>query len=175
MNMTHDLSPDELLTTTRAVRRRMDFDRPIADEVIRECLAVAQQAPTATNQQNWHFMIVTDADQRLAIADLYRQGWEEYRRIPTATLNRTHDDAGRAAVQSGVGYGIRRKYTGRQHASRASDGHPVRGWASGRHGGVGRTTTQWSTMMFATWSLMLAARARGTGRLVTSRACHVSR
>jgi len=52
MNMTHDLSPDELLTTTRAVRRRMDFDRPIADEVIRECLAVAQQAPTATNQQN---------------------------------------------------------------------------------------------------------------------------
>ena len=49
MNMAHDLSPDELLTTTRAVRRRTDFDCPIADEVIRECLAVAQQAPTPTN------------------------------------------------------------------------------------------------------------------------------
>ncbi|MCY4417019.1 MAG: nitroreductase family protein [Chloroflexi bacterium] len=164
MNMTHDLSPDELLTTTRAVRRRMDFDRPIADEVIRECLAVAQQAPTATNQQNWHFMIVTDADQRLAIADLYRQGWEEYRWIPTATLNRTHDDAGRAAVQRRVRDSAQ-YLVDNMHRVPAMVIPCVVGRADDM--AAWEKTTQWSTMMFATWSLMLAARARGIGSVYT--------
>ena len=78
MPVVHNLSPDELLTTTRAVRKRLDFDRPVPDDVIHECLAVAQQAPTASNRQNWHFMVVTDADKRMALAELYRKGWQQY-------------------------------------------------------------------------------------------------
>jgi nitroreductase len=61
-----NLSPDELLTTTRSVRKRLDFSRPVEPEVIRECLELAVQAPTGGNRQTWHFVVVTDAQQRQA-------------------------------------------------------------------------------------------------------------
>ena len=67
---TIDLSPDELLTTTRAVRRRLDLSRPVEREVIEECVAIAQQAPTGSNRQNWHFVVVTDSSKRAALASL---------------------------------------------------------------------------------------------------------
>jgi nitroreductase len=54
------LSAKELLTTTHAVRKRLDFSRPVEREVIEECISIAQQAPTASNMQNWHFVVVTD-------------------------------------------------------------------------------------------------------------------
>lgn len=160
----HNLPPDELLTTTRAVRKRLDFERPIDAETIRECLEVAQQAPTATNQQNWHFVIVTDPQQREAIADLYRQGWEEYVRIPTGTLNVQQREPERASLQSRV----------RDSAQYLVDNmHRVPVMVIPCI--VGRTadmpsweeSTQWSSMMFATWSMMLAARARGIGSVYT--------
>ena len=103
MPVIHDLSPDDLLTTTRAVRKQLDFDRPIPYEIVRECLGVAQQAPTATNEQNWHFMVVTDPAKRRALADLYRQGWAEYVKLPGATLNRDYTDPLQTAVKERVG------------------------------------------------------------------------
>jgi nitroreductase len=66
------LGPDELLTTTRAVRRRLDFDRPVERAVIEECLRIALQAPTGGNRQRWHFVMVSDPAKRRAIADLSR-------------------------------------------------------------------------------------------------------
>jgi nitroreductase len=69
---------DELLSTTRAVRRRLDLDRPVGRGVILECLQLAMQAPTASNDQNWRWMVVTDADKRAAIAEIYRGVGEEY-------------------------------------------------------------------------------------------------
>src|SRR5690348_15490614 len=69
-----DLSIDELLTTTRAVRKRLDLARPVEPEVIRECLELALQAPTPGDTQNWHFVVVTDVSQREALAALYRKG-----------------------------------------------------------------------------------------------------
>ena len=68
-----DLSNDELLTTTRAVRKRLDCTRPVEPEVIRECLSLATQAPTPGGMQNWHFVVVTDPSQREALAALYRK------------------------------------------------------------------------------------------------------
>lgn len=64
---------DELLTTTRSVRRRLDLDRPVPAELIQECIEVAIQAPTGTNQQNWAFVVVTDPAKKQVIADLYRE------------------------------------------------------------------------------------------------------
>jgi nitroreductase len=64
-------SVDEVLSTTRAVRRRLDLSRPVGREVILECLQLAMQAPTASNDQNWRWMVVTDADKRAAIAEIY--------------------------------------------------------------------------------------------------------
>ena len=69
-----DLSIDELLTTTRAVRKRLDRRRPVEAEVTRECLELAVQAPSPGNRQNWHFVFVTDPSQRAALAALYRKG-----------------------------------------------------------------------------------------------------
>ena len=67
-----------VLTTTRSVRKRMDFDRPVPRELILECIEVAVQAPTGSNRQGWHFVIVTDADKKKAIGDLYRKSWTAY-------------------------------------------------------------------------------------------------
>jgi nitroreductase len=74
-----DLSPDRLLTTTRSVRKRLDLARPVEPEVIRACLELAVQAPTASNSQNWHFVIVTDHKRRQALGEIYRKGYALYR------------------------------------------------------------------------------------------------
>ena len=68
-----DLSIDELLTTTRAVRQRLDLTRPVEPEVVQECLSLAVQAPTPGGMQNWHFVVVSDPILRSAEASLYRK------------------------------------------------------------------------------------------------------
>ena len=73
-----DLTPDELLSTTRAVRRRLDLTRPVEPDVLEECVRLAVQAPTSTNTQNWHFVVVTDAAKRAALAELYLRSWIPY-------------------------------------------------------------------------------------------------
>src|SRR5215831_7373502 len=77
-----NLSPDELLTTTRSVRKRLDFSRQVEPELIRECLELAVQAPTGGNRQGWQFVVVTDAQKRSALGDIYRKGWELYLSLP---------------------------------------------------------------------------------------------
>src|SRR6476661_1845791 len=73
-----DLSPDELLSTTRCVRRRLDLERPVEREVLEECLRLAQQGPTGGYRQDWHFVVVTDPGLRSGLADLWRLGAELY-------------------------------------------------------------------------------------------------
>ena len=94
---THDIvNADRLLTTTRSVRRRLDFDRPVPAALIEECLTVALQAPTGGNLQVWRFVVVTDPDKRAAIADVYRRAWDVYRES-SATMYSFRDDDPRAA------------------------------------------------------------------------------
>jgi nitroreductase len=71
---------DRLLSTTRAVRKRLDLTRPVEREVIMECIALAQQAPTAGNRQTWHWMVVTDVAKRKVIAEIYDQMAEQFLR-----------------------------------------------------------------------------------------------
>ena len=73
---------DHLLTTTRSVRKRPDYSRPVPAELIRECIDIAIQAPTGSNQQGWSFVVVTDAAKKKALADLYRRGFELYAQMP---------------------------------------------------------------------------------------------
>lgn len=56
-----NLSADEVLTTTRSVRKRLDFDRPVEREIVEECLELALQAPTGSNSQGWHWVVIEDA------------------------------------------------------------------------------------------------------------------
>src|SRR5258708_28637568 len=69
-----------MLATTRLVRKRRDFSRPVGPEVIRECLELALQAPTGGNSQSWQFVVVTDAEKRKTLGDLYRESWAFYPR-----------------------------------------------------------------------------------------------
>lgn len=69
---------DALLSTTRAVRKRLDFDREVGDDVLLECLQLAVQAPTGSNQQGWRWMVVRDADKKAGLADIYRRAGGEY-------------------------------------------------------------------------------------------------
>ena len=72
------LTPDEVLTTTRTVRKRLDLTRPVPLELIRECLEIALQAPSGSNRQGWQWLVITDPAQRAAVGALYQRSHEEY-------------------------------------------------------------------------------------------------
>ena len=77
--MNLDLSADQLLSTTRSVRKRLDLERPVETEIVLECLDLALQAPTGSNRQGWHWMFITDDDKKKALADLYKTNFLAYR------------------------------------------------------------------------------------------------
>ena len=69
---------DTLLTTTRAVRKRLDLSRLVEEQQIIKCLEISQQAPTDSNRQGWQWVIITDKKKRRIIANYYRQGAGNY-------------------------------------------------------------------------------------------------
>src|SRR2546425_10304358 len=72
------LTPDELLTTTRSVRKRLDLTRPVPLDLVKECLEIALQAPDGGMRQGWHWIVVTDPQVRAQIGDFYRRSAEPY-------------------------------------------------------------------------------------------------
>jgi nitroreductase len=91
---------DLLLSTTRSVRKRLDFDRPVAPEVILECLELAVQAPTASNRQTWRWVVVTDPELKSRIADVYRACGADYLRSALAS----EQDAGERRIRESAMY-----------------------------------------------------------------------
>ena len=158
-----ELTPDEVLTTTRSVRKRLDLTRPVEREVLEACLRIAQQAPTAGNTQTWHFVVVEDAATKAALADLYRKGGEDYlanmgRAMAAAEGNRPrpmHKLMGSALYLAehlqDVPVLLVPAIEGRLEAA-----------------SVRTQSALWGTIAPATWSFMLAARARGLGTCWTS-------
>jgi len=162
---TMNFSPDELLTTTRAVRRRLDLSRPVERETIEECIAIAQQAPTGSNRQNWHFVVVTDSSKRAALASLYRKGAEIYHSLRAAENGERFDDPARnttqARVRASAMYLVEHLHEVPVHVipciEGRTEGLPTVAQAA-----------QWCSIVPAAWSFMLAARARGLGTTFTS-------
>ena len=66
---------DQLLTTTRSARRSLDVDAPVDLEEIRTCLDIGLHAPNGSNQQCWHWAVITDAPLRETVAELYREAY----------------------------------------------------------------------------------------------------
>src|SRR3569833_898798 len=86
------LTPEELLPTTRTVRKRLDFDRPVPLELVKHCVQVALQAPSGSNTQRWQWLVVTDAGQRAALGRIYGRACHEYLESPnTAGKQNTND------------------------------------------------------------------------------------
>lgn len=156
------LSIDEVLTTTRAVRRRLDYDRPVDPALIRECLALAQQAPSASDSQPFHFVVMTDPQQKAKMADLVRRGTEVYKTLPGGLFHLTYaDDPNREAARLRIVDSLAPMLDRLEDVPAwvfccvegSFDGAPMPLYAGVLMGSV----------VPAAWSYMLAARSRGLG------------
>ena len=159
----YDLSvTDALLSTTRAVRKRLDFDKPVPRQIVCDCLELALQAPTGSNRQGWRWIVVTDADTRMALADLYRKGAGAYL-----------EDAYREASARGAVQDSRVFDSARYLAERLQDApvHVVPCIVAD-HIPADAPRRAWGGLMGsiypAMWSFQLALRARGLGSVLTT-------
>ena len=157
---------DHLLTTTRAVRKRLDLARPVEPEVLERCIEIALQAPSGSNRQGWHFVVVTDPAKRRALADLYRRSFRAY-----ATGNRTQPPPGTATDDPRIAQASRVRAS-TTYLSEHMHEVPVLviPCIEGRveHAGVSSQAGLYGSILPATWSLMLALRARGLGTAWTT-------
>ena len=164
------LNADQLLSTTRAVRKRLDFDRPVPKDVIKECLEMAVQAPSGSNAQGWQFVFVTDPDKKAKIGEYYKQAFTPYRESPMAihTLHKDSTDEKLTASQS-------RSASSADYLSENMGRVPVLMIPCV----AGRTDVEpmnaapiqagvFGSIIPAAWSFMLAARARGIGTAWTT-------
>jgi nitroreductase len=155
------LSPDELLTTTRSVRRRLDLERPVPLEIVREALEIALQAPTGSNAQTWHWIVVTDPAKRATIGELYARSYARYR----ASRARTYADPTRQSVQQRV-------QSSADHLAEHMGDVPVLVigaiFAGAEEFAPGSQAGLWGSLLPAAWSVQLALRARGLGSAWTS-------
>lgn len=157
------LDPDQLLSTTRAVRKRLDFERPVERRLVEECIDLAFQAPTGSNRQGWHFMVIEDAAKKKAIADLYAKAFDPYVNAPGPEYEAGDTRAQRSdAVKSSAVY-LRENFHRAPYLvipcafGRMPDNAPSFAHAS-----------YWGSLLPAFWSFMLAARARGLGTAWTT-------
>jgi nitroreductase len=160
---TLDLTPDDLLTTTRTVRKRLDLDRPVPIELIKECIEIALQAPSGSNRQTWHWLVITDKEKRAAIGEYYRRSVASYLESSGAAGRLYADDPDRAPVQQRVGSSV--AYLGERMGEAPVLVIPclqVKSLGAGNQAGI------WGSILPAAWSYCLAARARGLGTAWTT-------
>lgn len=150
------LSPDQLLSTTRAVRKRLDLDRPVPLEVVREALAVALQAPSGSNSQGWHWIVLTDADVKAQVAAFYRRSYLPYRQAKPKLVTAAQE---RMAASSDYLAEVMAQVPVLVIGAIAVG---AAGLPDGNQAGV------WGSLLPAAWSLSLALRARGLGTAWTT-------
>jgi nitroreductase len=147
---------DHLLTTTRSVRKRLDLARPVEPEVIERCLELAIQAPTGSNQQGWHFVVITAPELRLGIAELYRKSYARYRG------SRPFDPSDpNARVASSADYLAEHFHEVPVLVLFCYEGRVEQAGPAAQAGLYG-------SILPAAWSFMLALRARGLGAAWTT-------
>lgn len=157
-----NLAADELLTTTRSVRKRLDFHRPVERAVVEECLDIALQAPTGGNRQGWHWMVVEDAELRRQIGGIYEANFGLYRSMPAPEY------------RPGDTRGERLPKVADSATFLAENLHraPVMVipcmWGRLEDAPLAMSASQWGSLLPAVWSFMLALRERGLGSAWTT-------
>ncbi|MBW1883556.1 MAG: nitroreductase family protein [Deltaproteobacteria bacterium] len=160
-----ELSADEVLRTTRTVRKRLDFDRPVERSVIEECLEIAIQAPNGGNMNNWRWLAIDDPGLIKQIADIYNGGLDDF--------IATFDERGYAG---GNVPGADRIETSTQHLRDNFHRCPAlllpivagRTDGGGEGANVFHQASRWGSVLQAVWSFMLALRSRGLGSAWTT-------
>ncbi|KAB7753786.1 MULTISPECIES: nitroreductase family protein [Mycobacteriaceae] len=158
--MTLNLTADEVLTSTRSVRKRLDFEKPVPREVIMECLDLALQAPTGSNAQGWQFVFVEDEAKKKALADIYRANATPYLDLPKPERGDIRDQQMDAVMGSA-------KYLNENFEKAPVLMIPC---LEGRPDGMdaGMQASYWGSLLPAVWSFMLALRSRGLGSAWTT-------
>jgi len=155
---------DHLLCSTRSVRKRLDFTRPVAPALIEHCIEIALQAPTGSNAQGWSFLVVTDPALRRGLGDLYRKAFTRY--LETPGLRPTYEAGDLRATQ------LPRVLDSATHLAHHLHEAPVHviPCIEGRveQAGVLAQASLYGSILPAAWSFMLAARARGLGSAWTT-------
>ena len=147
-------SVDLVLGTTRSVRRKLDFERPVEPELIEACIALATQAPTGRNAQAWRFLVLTEPDKKRAVADLYRRAFSHYRTLRASEPNA---EPPKAAYQL---------LADRMHEMPVLILVCVEGRPESLS--VAQQVAFYGSVLPAAWSLMLALRSRGLGSTWTT-------
>ena len=164
------LTNDQLLSTTRAVRKRLDFERDVPMSTIKECMDLAVQAPSGSNAQVWQFVFVTDQEKRQKIGEYYREAFSHYRHMPFA-IHKLHSDSADASLANSQ----ERSASSADYLADNMGKAPVlmipciAGRIDNAEGA--NASAQAGTMgsiIPAAWSFMLAARARGIGTAWTT-------
>lgn len=180
------LETDRLLTTTRSVRRRLDLDRPVPRSVVEEALEVAVQAPTANNQQNWRWLVITDPQLKDRLGEMVGQAWRFHEREVWARSGRRRNDqqarrnheSAQALVEilgkvpvlvipcvlgrpPDIG-DIDRQWLETYQAKTL-----VGSWKEGAMMGAMRASNFYGSIFPAIWSFQLALRSRGLGSTIT--------
>jgi nitroreductase len=150
---------DALLTTTRAVRRRLDFDRPVARSVVEECARLAFQAPTGGNSQGWGWVFVDDPVTKAQMAEIYRAGFVDHANRDKSDESPPHASNPRMTVSV-------------RYLADNIERVPVLmvPTIDRRYGRVStfQQASRWGSILPAVWSLMLALRSRGLGSAWTT-------
>lgn len=158
-----DLSADEVLTTTRSVRKRLDLDRPVPLEVVTDALEVALQAPSGSNLQGWHWIVLTDPEPKKIVAEYYRKSYTAYAAAgaavrqakPPKDADTAEKVASSATYLAEVMEQVPVLVIGAIHV-------PGGQLPEGNQAGL------WGSLLPAAWSFALALRERGLGSAWTS-------
>ena len=150
---------DRLLSTTRAVRKRLDLARPVPREVIQGCVRLAQQAPTGSNSQGWRWVMVDDAGLRRGLAALYKKAADAY--LELARANLPEGEAQTKRVYDSAFWLVEHLAEVPVHAipcllGRAPSGPNIAG------------ASYYGSIFPAVWSFQLALRSRGLGSALTT-------
>ncbi len=160
--MEFDLSiTDELLATTRAVRKRLDLNKPVPREVINDCLELAVQAPTGSNSQGWRWVVVDDPDKKQALAKLYAQAGGGYLSAAGEEAKKSGDGQ-QTRVFSSAQYLLEHLHEVPVHVIPCIQGRPGADVPAAMSAGL------YGSIFPAVWSFQLALRARGLGSTLTT-------
>jgi nitroreductase len=163
-----DLNPDELLSTTRAVRKRLDFSRPVPDDVVRECAALALQSPSGSNNPTMQFVIVKDPAKRAAIGEIYRQCFSAYKGMDGVYIGSIDKGSAEANAQQQRS-AASADFLGDHMGEAPVLVIPCSAAGMRTDGQVGMFAASiMGNVLPAMWSFMLAARARGLGTAWTT-------